>query len=598
MQLESETLETFETLGLGSPALRAAADLGFAEPTAIQIQAIPMLLAGRDLVAEAPTGTGKTAAYGLPIVEHLDEAESRTQSLVLVPTRELAIQVAEALHGLGKYCDLVTLPVYGGVPYERQLRALSRGVQAVVGTPGRLLDLMARGSLKLDRVRIVVLDEADEMLSMGFIDDIQEILGALPAQRQTALFSATMPPRVVRLAQQHLQNPGHISVASQQAIAPRVRQVYYEIPRHAKPEALARILDIEEPESAIVFVGTRREADTVAEQLNGLGYLAQAIHGEVTQAQRERVLERFRAGRIQLLVGTDVAARGLDIPDVSHVINYDVPPDAESYVHRIGRTGRAGRTGEAVTIITPRERRQLNLIAKGIHRKIQPLAPPTLADVAARRRAVFRDRLLEIVDAGELDQFITLVEDLAETRDVREVAAAALKMASTDSASTRGTPRRGILPKETPAERDILAQPAPEEPAQPRRKPLLKGETSRAARSATDDERPRPARGGRRIGGATAQLFLRVGKRDGVRPADIVGAIANEAGLTGDVIGDIEIFDSFSFVAVPKKDADHVEATLNQTQIRGKSPQARLARPLDKGPASRTPKAPRKPRRA
>jgi len=527
-------------------------------------------------------------------VEQLDESDPRTQALVVVPTRELAIQVAEALHELGKHRDLVALPIYGGAPYERQFRALARGVQVVVGTPGRLLDHLRRETMRLDSVRTVVIDEADEMLNMGFIEDIQSILAALPSERQTALFSATLPPRIVRLAQQHLQDPMRFAVAAQEAVAPRVRQVYYEVPARHKLDALARILDLDEPESGIVFVGTRREADTVAEQLNGLGYLAQAIHGDVTQSQREGVLERFRSGRTQLLVGTDVAARGLDIPAVSHVFNYDVPPDAEAYVHRIGRTGRAGQSGHAVTLVTPRERRQLAFIERGIHRRLQPLPPPTLADVAARRREAFRDRLLEIVDDGELDRFIEIVEELADSRDIREVAAAALKLASQDgkgavsprrrgaagsprarSESTEGTARESERPEATLdwAERSI------EEPPRPERK-------ERRAKPAADP--PASSRSQRRAPGGTTQLFLRVGKRDGVRPSDIVGAIANEAGLRGDDVGDIDLFDSFSFVEVPKGAAARVEAALNNTKIRGRAPQARQSRPADARPSRKS----------
>src|SRR5579872_5761144 len=407
----------FAALGLGAEALRAIADLGYGAPTPIQEQTIALLLAGRDVIAQAPTGTGKTAAYGLPIVERLDVGTLEPQALVVVPTRELAIQVSEALHAMGKYREMVTLPIYGGAPYERQLRALARGVQVVVGTPGRLLDHLGRGTLDLSHIRTVVLDEADEMLNMGFIEDIEAILAALPEQRQSALFSATIPPRIAALAQQYLHDAERVSVAAREAVAPRVRQVYYEVPGHAKPEALARILDLETPESAIIFVRTRRDADVVAEQLNGQGYLAQAIHGEINQSQRERIMERFRGGHTQLLVATDVAARGLDIPDVSHIINYDLPLDAESYVHRIGRTGRAGATGEALTLVTPRERRMLQGIERAIHRRLERLRLPTPADVAARRRAEFREDLLAILDGGQLDAFLALVEDLAGTHD-------------------------------------------------------------------------------------------------------------------------------------------------------------------------------------
>ncbi|MGH7882939.1 MAG: DEAD/DEAH box helicase, partial [Candidatus Dormibacteraceae bacterium] len=295
----------FAPLGLGPGTLRVVAALGYDVPTAVQEKAIPLLLQGKDLIAQAPTGTGKTAAYGLPVVEQVNEQDLQTQVLVLVPTRELAVQVAEALHGLGKYRQLVTLPIYGGQPYDRQLRALARGVQVVVGTPGRLIDHLGRKTLKLDSIRTVVLDEADEMLDMGFSEDIEKILSALPEVHQTALFSATMPARVQKLAKKYLNNPEQVSVGVGNAVAPRVRQVYYEVTWSQKPAALAKILELEMPDSAIVFVRTRRDADVVAEHLNGLGYVAQAIHGDISQAHRERALERFRTGHTDVLVGTD-----------------------------------------------------------------------------------------------------------------------------------------------------------------------------------------------------------------------------------------------------------------------------------------------------
>ncbi|GAC1659092.1 MAG: DEAD/DEAH box helicase [Candidatus Dormibacteraceae bacterium] len=553
----TETTADFASLGLGGPALEAVTALGYDRPTAVQARTIPLLLAGRDVIVQAPTGTGKTAAYALPIVERLIEAEFKTQALVVVPTRELAIQVAEAMHGFGRARQMVTLSVYGGQPYERQLRALARGVQVVIGTPGRLLDHLDRRTLKLDSVRTVVLDEADEMLDMGFLEDIEKLLAALPPDHQSALFSATIPARVQKLARQYLRDPEQISLEVGQAVAPRVRQVYYEVPFHGKAEALARILDLENPDSAIVFVRTRRDADVVAEHLGGLGHIAQAIHGDISQAQRERALERFRSGHTEVLVGTDVAARGLDIPDVSHVINYDLPEDAEAYVHRIGRTGRAGRKGEAVTLITPRERGRLTMIEKAIHHRLQPLRLPTPADVAMRRRETFREELLAILDAGELDPFIRIVEDLAATRDVSELAAAAFKMAA----------ERG------PAGRRGAAPPVPVfKPAPPRNEPPVK-------RRAASDARPAAHAAGARAG--TVRLFLRVGKRHGVRPADLVGAIANEAGLAGDDIGDIDLYDTFSFVEVPAGLAAQVEAALNRSTIRGQAPQASLARPAE-----------------
>lgn len=550
-----DTVSSFEDLGLGSQTMQAITALGYDMPTAVQVRAIPLLLAGRDVTVQAPTGTGKTAAYGLPIVERLEDSNLTTQALVIVPTRELAIQVAEALHVLGRFRQMVTLSVYGGQPYERQLRALARGVQVVIGTPGRLIDHLNRGTLKIGAVRTVVLDEADEMLNMGFVEDIETLLAALPGEHQTALFSATIPPRIQALARKYLRDAERVILEAGQAVAPRVRQVYYEVPYHGKPEALARILDLENPDSAIVFVRTRRDADVVAEHLNSLGHIAQAIHGDIAQAQRERVLERFRSGHTEVLVGTDVAGRGLDIPDVSHVINYDLPADAEAYVHRIGRTGRAGQKGEAVTLVTPRERRQLQEIERGINHRLQPLRLPTPADVAMRRRENFREEVLEILDGGGLDQFLAIVQDLSATRDVAELAAAAFKLASERAPSRSRRASRHVPAKET----EVLAgvQPARARPA----------------------GRPVPRSSGPSEG--TSRLFLRVGKRHGVRPADLVGAIANEAGIAGEDIGDIDLYDTFSFVEVPAHRAQQVLSALKTANIRGHSPQATIARPAD-----------------
>jgi ATP-dependent RNA helicase DeaD len=565
---EQEPVETgFARLGLGPAAMRAVANLGYESPTAVQERAVPVLLEGRDLIAQAPTGTGKTAAYGLPIVDQLTEGDRRTQALVVVPTRELAIQVADALGQLGRHRHLVALPVYGGQPYEPQLRALARGVQVVVGTPGRLLDHLARGTLVLDLVRTVILDEADEMLNMGFVEDIEKLLGALPAERQTALFSATIPHRIRRLAEQYLRDATHVNVEAGSAVAPMVRQVYYEVPWTAKPDALARILECERPESAIIFVRTRRDADVVAEHVSGLGYSAQAIHGDISQAHRERVLGSFRSGHTRLLVGTDVAGRGLDIPAVSHVINYDLPPDAEIYVHRIGRTGRAGSAGEAITLVTPRERGLLAMLERGVHRRLEPRRLPTDAELASRRLEAFRAELLGVLDAGALEPFAALVDELSASHDISRLAAGAFKMAAE---------RRSAPPA---CERQTPAPPAPEPAAE--RRASEPGPSRRGHESAP--ARPRYGTGGhaprRSRDEATARLFLRVGRHHGVRPADLVGAIANEAGIPSHAIGEITLFDKFSFVDVPETSASHVEAALNNTSIRGHAPRATLARP-------------------
>ena len=544
----------FAALGLTAAALRAIGDLGFATPTPIQAQTIPLLLDGQDVIGQAPTGTGKTAAYGLPFVEQLDPDRHAPQALIVVPTRELALQVSDALRAFGRYQRLMVTPIYGGQSYDRQFKALERGPQIVVGTPGRLLDHLRRGTLSLAKVSHVVLDEADEMLNMGFIEDIEAILAELPDERQSALFSATVPPRIVSLAERFLHEPAQVRVDATKAVAPLVRQIYYEVPGLAKIEALVNILAMEEPTSAIIFVGTRRETDEVAERLNHMGYPAQAIHGEVSQAQRERVMQSFRNGHTTLLVATDVAARGLDIPEVSHVINYDLPVESESYIHRIGRTGRAGREGEALTLVTPREQRRIHFLEKAIHRKLERRRLPTALEIAAKRRAAFRREVLEVLDAGQLDPFLELVRDLAGSRDPAEVAAAAFKLAA--------QARDARLPDSIG---DIWTQPEPTpEPETPPAAAFPEPRTRRTER------RERGTRGNLI---APARLMVRLGRKDGLRPTDLVGAIVNEAAVAPDQIGDIDIYDTFSFVDLPEQLLDVVRDALSRTTLRGQKTQ-------------------------
>ncbi len=521
-------MATFAELGLSEPILAALRDLSYDEPTPIQEQAIPAMAAGRDVIAQAQTGTGKTAAFALPIIQRL-RPENVPQALVLAPTRELAMQVAEAMFRYGKHANARVTPVYGGQPIERQLRALSRGVQVVVGTPGRIMDHMRRGTLPLDAISTVVLDEADEMLDMGFAEDIEYILQQTPASRQTALFSATMPEEVLDLAMRYTRDPQRISVVSEQLTAPRTRQVYYEVSPRDKLDALCRVLDVETPASAMIFCRTRAEADHLGESLQGRGYMAEVIHGDLSQAMRERVMKRFREGQVELLVATDVAARGLDIPDVTHVINYDVPGDPESYVHRIGRTGRAGREGLAISLITPRERRQLSYIERVTRSRIQRQKLPSLADVAARRREAFREALREVLEAGGLDPYLLMVEEMASSHDVTELAAAAFK----------------LLLNEVEQEDTLVS---------------VEGDGAGAEPGMT-------------------RLFLDVGRFDRVRPADIVGAIANEVGIPGKQIGSIDIYDRFAFVEVPSELAQRVVRGLSGVSLRGRPVKASLAKP-------------------
>ncbi|HLG11462.1 MAG TPA: DEAD/DEAH box helicase [Dehalococcoidia bacterium] len=420
---------SFRELGLKPEILKAIDALGFEQTTPIQALTIPLLISGVDVIAQAQTGTGKTAAFAIPIMERVDPARRTVQALVLTPTRELALQVAEASYAVGRYRGVNVLPIYGGQDIQHQLRGLRAGAQLVVGTPGRVLDHIRRGTLELESVQIVVLDEADEMLDMGFSEDIASILEKTPKERQTALFSATVPARIQSLARRYMRDAQLAAISHEARTVPQTRQVYYETSQNAKPDALTRILDFQDPHSAVVFCRTRREASDVASTLRGRGYDADAIHGDMSQSQRERVLRAFRDGRVSLLVATDVAARGLDIPDVTHVINYDIPDDSDAYVHRIGRTGRMGRKGEAITLVTPREMRLLRVIEREIRKKLSPLRLPTLEDIAARRREEFLTSLRETLRSEVGQPYALLVEELSDEFDPMEIAAGALHLA-------------------------------------------------------------------------------------------------------------------------------------------------------------------------
>ncbi len=420
---------SFRELGLKPEILKAIDALGFEQASPIQALTIPLLMSGVDVIAQAQTGTGKTAAFAIPIMELVDPASRAVQALVLTPTRELALQVAEACYAVGRFSRINVLPIYGGQDIQHQLRGLRAGVQLVVGTPGRILDHIRRGTLKLDGVRIVVLDEADEMLDMGFSEDIAAILDKTPKERQTALFSATVPPRVHSLARRYMRDAQLAAISHETRTVPQTHQVYLETTQNAKPDALTRILDFQSPVSALIFCRTRREAADLASTLRARGYDADAIHGDMNQSQRERVLRAFRNGQVSLLVATDVAARGLDIPDVTHVINYDIPEDSDAYVHRIGRTGRMGRKGEAITLVTPRETRLLRVIEREIHKKLTPLRLPSPQDIAARRRDEFLNSLRETLRSEVGQSYALLVEELADEFDPMEIAAAALHLA-------------------------------------------------------------------------------------------------------------------------------------------------------------------------
>ena len=565
--------DAFGSLGLIDPLAKAVGALGYEEPTPVQRETIPLLLAKRDVLGQAATGTGKTAAFALPMLQRLveDEATAKRQTagLVLVPTRELAMQVSEAIHKYAKGLGVTVLPVYGGAPISQQIRTLERGAGIVVATPGRALDHITRGTLKLGNLRMLVLDEADEMLDMGFAEDLDAILEATPKTRQTALFSATMPARILSIAQRHLNNPARVIVAREKTAAgkmPRVRQIAYIVPRAHKPAALDRVLDMENPTSAIVFCRTRLEVETLVETLNAHGRRAQALHGGMEQRQRDRVMQMFRGGKADLLIATDVAARGLDIEHLSHVFNYDVPPAAEAYVHRIGRTGRAGREGTAITLAEPREHRMLRAIESFTKQKIDILTVPTVAELRTRRLDVTRASIRELILAGELDDVRVVVDTLSQEFDIVAIASAAVKLAHQSQAGDE-------------AERDIPVVVAHERPAprgfHPERETRGPQRFSKGAvigpAGPREKRRERPEGAGP-AGPAeeVAMLFVGAGREAGIRPGDLVGAITGVAGINSRDLGAIQIADRFSLVEVPAARADEIIAALKATTIRGR----------------------------
>jgi ATP-dependent RNA helicase DeaD len=558
----------FAELGLRSELLEALTQLGYEEPTPIQQQAMPPMLEGRDVLGQAATGTGKTAAFALPLLHRLAPSSERSDhptALVLVPTRELAVQVCEAVHRYGRHLGARVAPVYGGQPIGRQIQSLTRGVDVVVATPGRALDHLGRGTLDLSEVEVVVLDEADEMLDMGFAEDLEAILGATSTDRQTVLFSATMPARIDGIARRHLRQPVRVDVARDVPApgeTPRVRQVAYVVARAHKDAALGRVLDVESPTAALVFCRTRTEVDQLTETLNGRGYRAEALHGGMSQEARDRVMGRLRSGTAELLVATDVAARGLDIDVLSHVVNFDVPSSPETYVHRTGRVGRAGREGVAVTLVEPRQHRLLHNIERVTGQKVAVEKLPSVADVQARRLELVADALRERVGEGDLERFTVVVDQLADEVDLLDLALAAIALAH-DAAGPADDDTE-IPEASAPRRRDDGRRggtPGPQRAWREREQAAGRGRGRDAGRG-----------GGRRRDSdrSTTRLFVGLGRDGGVRPQDLVGAITGETPLSGRDIGAIEISDRFSLVEVPESAADEVVASLRGASIKGR----------------------------
>ncbi|TFW34806.1 DEAD/DEAH box helicase [Massilia horti] len=518
-------IPTFADLNIPAPILKALKEVGYETPSPIQAATIPLLMAGRDVLGQAQTGTGKTAAFALPVLSRIDIKQSAPQALVLAPTRELAIQVAEAFQSYAAHIkNFHVLPIYGGQSYGPQLSALRRGVHVVVGTPGRVIDHIEKGSLDLSQLKTIVLDEADEMLRMGFIDDVEHILQQTPEERQTALFSATMPSQIKRIAKTYLNEPSEVTVAAKTGTAENITQRFWLVAGMQKLDALTRILEAEPFDGMIIFARTKLGTEELASKLQARGFAAAAINGDMAQQQRERTIEQLKNGKIDILVATDVAARGLDVDRISHVINFDVPSDPESYTHRIGRTGRAGRSGEAILFITPRERGLLKAIEKATRQRVAPLTLPTIKAVNEVRITRFKDQITQTLEDGGLEVFRSLIEEYEREQNVPavDIAAALAKLA------------RGDEP--------LLLE-------KPDREPRMEERPVREVRSDAPAYRKERVKHTPEDGMGTYRI--EVGHANGVKPGNIVGAIANEAGIPSKLIGRIEIYDDYTMLDLP-----------------------------------------------
>ncbi|KQS20881.1 DEAD/DEAH box helicase [Frigoribacterium sp. Leaf186] len=549
---QADTTPTFSDLGLSDQVLKAIREIGYETPSAIQAATIPTLLDGRDVVGLAQTGTGKTAAFALPILSRLDVSAKKPQALVLSPTRELALQVCEAFEQFASGMRGVhVLPVYGGQAYGVQLSALRRGVHVVVGTPGRIMDHLAKGTLDLSELKYLVLDEADEMLKMGFAEDVETILADTPDDKQVALFSATMPPQIRRISKQYLNDAEEITVKAKTTTSVNTTQRYLMVSYPQKVDALTRILEVENFEGMIIFVRTKSETETLAEKLRARGYSAAAISGDVAQAQRERTVNQLKSGKLDILVATDVAARGLDVDRISHVVNYDIPIDTESYVHRIGRTGRAGRSGAAISFVTPRERRLLGAIEKATRQPLTQMQLPTVEDVNSTRLTRFDDAITEALSQeARISAFRDIISHYVEHHDVPEAdVAAALAV---------------VAQGETP----LLLDPKDERPQRDERP--LRERDDRAPRAGRDDDRGERRERGPRTSKPMTAYRIEVGRRHRVEPRQIVGALANEGGLSRDDFGAIQIRPDFSVVELASDVSSDMLDRLSDTRISGK----------------------------
>ena len=526
----------FEDMNISNEICRAVLDMGFEEATPIQSQAIPVILEGKDIIGQSQTGTGKTAAFGIPLLERINPENRRLQALILCPTRELAIQVSEEFRKLLKYKDNIrVLPIYGGQPIDRQIAALRKGTQVVIGTPGRVMDHMRRRTIKAETVQMMVLDEADEMLDMGFREDIETILVKIPEEHQTLLFSATLSPEILDITKRFQRNPEFIKIVRKELTVPNIEQYYFDVKEKTKLDALCRIIDVYDPKLAMVFCNTKKRVDDLVEMLQGRGYFAEGLHGDLKQAQRDKVMQKFRNGTIEILVATDVAARGIDVDDIDVVFNYDVPQDEEYYVHRIGRTGRAGKAGKAFTFCVGKEIYKLRDIMRYTKTKIQQQKLPTLSDVEEMKTNIYLEKIKGIIEEGHLTKYIHLVDRLMEEDYTSiDIAAALLKDHLSD-----------VNADDIDALDDINLGGTE----------LYGGEGEKMVR-----------------------LFINAGKKSKIRAKDIVGAIANEAGIPGKTLGEIAIFDEYTFVDVPNEFVRDILHGMKHAKIKGKRVHIEIAK--------------------
>lgn len=567
-----ETIK-FEELKLDDRILRAVADMGFEETSPIQGQAIPLALEGTDIIGQAQTGTGKTAAFGIPLLERIDPKLKKLQAVVLCPTRELAIQVAEEIRRLAKYMHgIKVLPVYGGQEIVKQIRSLKDGTQVVIGTPGRVMDHMRRKTIRTEEIHTVILDEADEMLNMGFLEDMETILGQLPETRQTMMFSATMPPAILEIARKFQKDPVTVKVIKKDLTVPKVTQYYYEVKQKNKVEVLSRLLDLYAPKLSVVFCNTKKGVEEVVEALQGRGYFAEGLHGDLKQIQRDRVMNSFRNGKTDILVATDVAARGIDVDDVEAVFNYDIPQDDEYYVHRIGRTGRAGREGKAFSLVVGREVYKMRDIQRYCKTRIIPQAIPSLNDITSIKVDKILDQVRETIENQELDDMIDVIEMklIEEDYTAMDLAAALLKIVVGDENEEIGESSR---PARSLDDLDSWGR------GTGRERGGRRGKNGTAGRG-----RGRRTRASEKVydyisgeGNSMARLFLNIGKSQKVTPGDILGAVAGESRIPGRVVGSIDMYDGYTFVEVPNEYADTVIKSMKNAKIKGKNVRAERA---------------------